>query len=115
MEGPDEGLQHVELDAHCSVSISQIIDTVAGKKYELSYASKERPNTSTQTNGLLVNLNGDEISEISNMSSDWKTKKHKFTATGPTTIEFIDIGTSDSYSTFLDDVKVTLYSDKHND
>ena len=104
--GPDEATQHAELDAHCSIGISQTLETIAGETYELSYASKARPNTAPETNGLSVLINGQEINNISVMSSEWETSTHQFTATGPTTIEFVDVGLSDSYGTFLDDIVV---------
>ena len=115
---PDDGLQYAELDTQSSgcpstsVSISQIIDTDSGNVYELSYASKARPDPST--NGLLVKINGIEINTIDEheMSAvNWDTSTHQFTASGQTTIEFTDTGESDQKGTFLDDVCVILIAD----
>ncbi len=100
------GHRYAELDSACSKTISQIIYLIPGETYELSYASKARPASTPETNGLLVKINGHEINRIETMSNDWYVDTHIFNSTGPTLIEFSDIGESDGKGTLIDTIKV---------
>ncbi len=104
--GSFHGERYAELDSACSQTISQIIYLLPGETYELSYASKARPISTPETNGLLVKINGHEINRIETMSNDWSVDTHIFNSTGPTMIEFSDIGESDGKGTLIDTIKV---------
>ena len=80
--GAKDRRQHAELDSHCPTIISQKINTHENRKYTLEFYSKQRPNTSDDTNGLRVLINGDEVINIPDMSSNWKKSKHEFKGTG---------------------------------
>ncbi len=104
--GSFHGERYAELDSDCSKTISQIVYPLPGEIYELNYTSKAKPTSTPETNGLLVKINGHEINRIEIMSEDWCTNSHIFNSTGPTLIEFSDIGESDGEGTLIDNIKV---------
>jgi len=133
--GPSEGLQHAELDAYPvpgSIAISQTFDTEPGGLYRLRFAFAGRPGT-----GLENNVLGVEISDVTpdvasglidfqllddaqnpvvgdpaaSGDSGWHYYTAAFAASGTRTkLRFQDLGTSDTYGTFIDDVSLVHQS-----
>ena len=111
-----EGLQYAELDGDHSTQISQIVTTVPGAEYELTWAFAPRHDISAEqnkmdvlVNGGLVGSNGPETGSAPLAAGDWTYTSANFVATTTdTTFTFRDIGTSDSFGTFLDDAQLCL-------
>lgn len=101
---PDQGNQYAELDSFNSTIIYQDINTYQACTYTLSFAIASR---NTDSN-MEVWWNGGKLATLDNSNAGWVT--HTFTdlaATGTTTrLEFREVGTSDGYGMFLDDVTV---------
>src|SRR5262245_73711 len=55
---PASGDQHVELDSHASSAMYQILDTVPGATYLVTYRVSARPGTDAADNRLEVLWNG---------------------------------------------------------
>ena len=119
---PHTGNQLAELDSYSSSAISQAITTVAGGKYRLTFWHSPRPgvaapdNTIAATvqvvsyNSVLVNDTiGAGASGGSNTS--WTSYSYDFVAVDTATrVMFSDMGTSNSYGGYLDDVSVKALS-----
>ena len=128
-----EGSQYLELDAHPlpgSTAVSQTVDTVAGVTYELRFAFSGRPGTSTAHNHLGLDLLDVDAAGVETAldftlldeatgaavtnnepnlpgNSGWVYYTTTFLATGPSTkLQFADLGPSDTYGGFVDDVSV---------
>ena len=119
-----DGANFVELDSDANMSISQVIDTIAGQTYTLSFWYSNRPTdpvynsqwpndvVPAESNGLLLDLGNGAFSvytPAANTTSDnqWQEYTTTFVATGPTTLTFSATGWSDSYGTSLDNIVVT--------
>lgn len=108
---PAEGDQHAELDANEPMTISQNINTIAGKKYQLNFSFSARPERNGDDNKLRVQFgNVDEqitLDGTSNQNTDWHNYNYVITASDDTLeLKFTDMGTPNSYGTFLDNVSV---------
>lgn len=112
---PFGGSQYAELDSHngpASVRIYQDFATIPGDDYNLSFAFSARPGTDIENNKLKVLWNGVEVNLLTadgtgESNTNWATSTYSLTATATTTrLEFIDMGTSDTLGTFLDEVSV---------
>ncbi|TFG35950.1 MAG: VWA domain-containing protein, partial [Parcubacteria group bacterium] len=119
---PFEGNQYAELDADwdgpsglisgepASVKIHQDISTIIGNNYAVSFYFSPRPGTADTNNKLEFSWGGITqplISAVGTSQTSWTKYTYNFTATSSTTsIQFADLGTSDSLGTFLDDVSV---------
>lgn len=117
-----EGSNYAELDSDwagpdsdthgepANIKLSQKVYAVTGTEYELSFNFSARPGIAS--NVMEVYWNGDLVDTISEDGSaladlDWKT--HTFTvigAAGDDMLEFHEVGTADSFGSFLDDVKL---------
>jgi surface protein len=111
-----EGNQYAELDTHCysgkhpsnyysSVVISQEVSIIESEIYELSWYSKGRVGTSSDTNALEILIDNVPMKTISPMSEDWEKTSILFTTNMDTVlISFADVGIPNTYGTFLDNV-----------
>lgn len=117
---PFSGSQYAELDTHndsnmASVKISQDIMTNIGTDYELGFAFSPRVGRDLADNQLGVQFGS--INETmgadgtSNVDTVWTHYNYNFTAdTANTTLSFTDLGTSNTFGTFVDDVSVRSMS-----
>lgn len=121
---PDDGEQYAELDGdtegpdgstngeEASTRISQIIPTVPGETYAVSFAFSPRPGEDENENVLKVFWNGSEEDEVSadgtsNGNTHWETYTYAFEADSwSTELAFEDAGVSNSLGTFIDNVSV---------
>ena len=108
-----DGSNYIELDTRSNSWLSQSFATVANAVYTLSFYYSNRTNTAVATNGISFDLGGGAVGAPGlavNNSSDnqWHLVNYNFTATGAsTTLTFAALGSSDSYGSSLDNVKVT--------
>jgi hypothetical protein len=119
-----DGVNFVELDANFNSAMQQVVSTVAGQAYSLSFWYSSRPisvyNSAfpgdivpADSNGLTFNVGAGDVSvyvatENDMTDNDWKLYTTSFTATGAsTTLTFTAVGTNDSYGTSLDNVVLT--------
>jgi hypothetical protein len=108
-----DGSNYVELDTRSNSWLSQSFATVANAAYTLSFYYSNRTNTAVATNGISFGLGAGAVGAPTlafNSSSDnqWHLVNYDFIATGAsTTLTFAALGTSDSYGSSLDNVKVT--------
>lgn len=118
---PNEGEQYAELDAdwqgpagtsgeQASVAISQVIPTIPGENYVLSWDFSPRPGTIQPENKLSVLVDGTEVemnTAAGGANTQWTSDSYSFKATGNTTeISFADIGTPNSVGTLLDNTSL---------
>ncbi len=103
------GKYFVELDTTGNSSIWQLLNTVAGQRYELSFSYAQRPDHKGQaSNGLCWQIDGMPCNAFGQDSkTGWTTLSTSFVAQGSQTrLSFSAIGNSDSYGTSLDNVSV---------
>ena len=119
------GQQYVELDSDwdgpsgslsgepASVRIYQDVPTVPGKDYTLSFWFSRRPDASDEaTNKMRVTWGGSTVAtnlsgDAGSINPNWKEYSYTVHATaGTTRLAFEDIGTADSYGTYLDNVSL---------
>lgn len=124
------GEQYLELDSDfdgpggsisneaASTRISQTITTVPGQEYEISYFYSARPGYGYNDNKVGLYIDGFpwDLSVTTNGVGDsdtsWAQKFNHFTADSTShTITFADLGTSNSFGMFLDDVRVNCVED----
>lgn len=103
------GSNFAELDTTTNSWISQIINTVLGTTYTLTFNYAARPdNQGANSNGLnwsIGNLSG-TVGQDTNTA--WQTFTTTFIGTGSgITLRFGSIGRSDGYGTSLDDISIT--------
>jgi predicted ribosomally synthesized peptide with SipW-like signal peptide len=122
----ESGQQYVELDSDwngheagpngepASVRIYQDVPTVSGKDYTLSFWFSRRPGAdSANTNKMRVTWGGAEVATnitgdaTDGVHTNWKQYTYTVHATASTMkLAFEDIGTADSYGTYLDNVSL---------
>lgn len=106
-----EGNQLMELDAQKSTSIFQKIPTNKKQVYILSFCFSARPNTSKEENLLEIFWDGKKIDVLQKKGEkkcNWSTYQYEVIGTNKnTTLEFRDVGISNSVGSYLDNV--TLY------
>lgn len=113
-----EGLRFAELDGLRNSGISQVLDTVAGTSYTLTFQYANRPGTPSATNGLSFDL-GEGPVELEALpvqpgtQHGWVEYAYTFTAKGPTRLSFHATGISDAVGSSLDDVRVTPVAAYH--
>lgn len=108
-----DGLQYAELDGDVSSMVSQNIVTIPGKSYELQWSFAPRHNLDAVENKLAVLVNNSVVAQNGPATgtaplatADWVNATTSFVATGTSTkITFADYGPSNSYGTFVDNVK----------
>ena len=113
---PHGGNQLAELDSNNSSVISQTITTVAGQKYRLRFWYSPRPNRPAGDNtiGAVVQVVSNSAilvnatigaSSSGGQTTNWQEFTYDFTAVDASTkIKFSDLGTSNSYGGYLDDI-----------
>jgi hypothetical protein len=107
------GNSYVELDTNkpgsANSAIWQLLDTVAGQSYELSFSYAQRPDHKGQaSNGLCWQIGDLACNAVGqDLNLGWTTLSVQFTAQGDQTkLRFAAIGTADTYGTSLDNVSV---------
>jgi len=115
---PHGGNQLAELDSNNSSSISQTVTTVAGGNYTLSFWYSPRPGRPAGDNtiGAKVKVvsNGTELvnavigsAAVGGSDTNWQLFTYNFTAADASTkVIFSDLGTSNSFGGYLDDVSL---------
>lgn len=116
---PHSGGQLAELDSNDSSVISQTLTTVAGGKYRLTFWYSPRPgrpagdNTIGATvkvvsnNAILVNDTTIGAGVAGGSNTSWTSFSYDFIAQDTATkVMFSDLGTSNSYGGYLDDISV---------
>lgn len=109
---PYEGNQHVELDSYDSSNMFQDITTEQACHYLLTFAYSPRPGITS--NEIAVLWNGVIIEVLSRSGieladTDWEMKCYSVFADGSLTrLEFQDVGISDSFGGYIDDVKLVI-------
>lgn len=119
---PYEGNQYAELDSHyynpsenpprASVSISQNIPTVPGRRYTLSFVLSPRPGRPASDNRLKIEFGPiiditSAIDGTGKSDTDWRPYSYSFLASATSTLlRFTDLGTANSLGTFIDNVAV---------
>jgi predicted ribosomally synthesized peptide with SipW-like signal peptide len=107
-DGPGGGLNNEP----ASVKIYQDISTTPGQKYQLKFAFTPRAGRPAADNHLEVKWNGAVVATIGPIagSMNWQIYTYDVTASGNTSrLEFTDLGTANSFGTFLDAVKLHPY------
>lgn len=108
-----DGDQHVELDSHKNSAMEQIVDTLLGQQYALSFYYSPRPGVAEESNGIDVYWGGDLLSSptIAGTTSGntfWTQYNYFFDGTGTSTsLMFSAAGTSDSFGGYIDAVSLT--------
>jgi len=103
---PYSGEQYVELDGWDPTKISQVVSTIPGAPYELSYAWRPRSGVNCQ---MKVWVDGVEVGNHSGTSGGWTHVTYPFTATSSsTTIAFAEVGPDDQLGMLLDAVNLVL-------
>ncbi len=108
---PHTGVQYAEIDGGTNHDVSQVLATIPGNTYTLSYWLSPRPNLTTATNVMNVFANGVQIDTYTGNGLEttvWSQKTVTFTAT--TTVTRISFTQGQNIQTgvgvFLDDVSV---------
>lgn len=128
----DDGTQFAELDSDfygppggnyhgekTSVRISQILNTVPGNTYKLSFAFSPLPGKGSADNAVSVRIGGVSqgapitASGIGKFSTVWNTYTYFFVATSTQTeISLADAGVTNSFGTLVDDVSFSCVDEK---
>ena len=104
------GDQYVELDGFDPTKISQVISTIPGAQYELSYAW--RPRAGVDDCQMKVWVDVAEVGDHSGTSDDWTSETYLFVAaSASTTIAFAEVGPDDQLGMLLDAVSLVLVVD----
>jgi len=114
-----EGLQYSELDGDHSTRITQNVVTEVGAQYKLFWSFAARHNISADQNHLGVNVDGAQVATNGPLTGtaplaqeDWLNSNYTFTASSTdTAISFEDLGPSNTFGTFLDDVRLCKIAD----
>jgi hypothetical protein len=102
------GKQCVELDGFDPTKISQVVSTLPGVRYELTYAWRPRIG---QTDRMKVWVDGVEVGDHSGPADIWTVETYPFTASSSsTTIAFAEVGADDQFGMLLDDVGLVSVS-----
>ncbi|MDD5773453.1 MAG: PEP-CTERM sorting domain-containing protein [bacterium] len=107
---PYQGFQHVELDSYSNSGMEQLIPTLQGQTYNLSFAYSPRPSVSYASNWINAYFEGSLFASISaqggNVTS-WTVYNYTVTArNNGSKLEFRAGGTSDSLGGYLDAVSI---------
>lgn len=108
---PYEGNQLVELDSYNNSAMAQLINTVAGQTYDLSFAYSARPGQPASTNWINAYFEGLLFASITApgvSNTSWTVYNYTVTAAlNGSILEFAAGGTSDSLGGYLDAVRMT--------
>ncbi|WP_124455006.1 DUF642 domain-containing protein [Paucibacter sp. KBW04] len=108
-----DGKYFLELDVSKNSSVSQILNTVAGQWYTLSFDYSNRAGTAVNSNGLGWSVGGameiaPELAYNRSKGNVWSHIDWSWQATGSsTTLSFYGLGKSDGLGTSLDNIAVT--------
>ena len=103
----DGGQVFAELDADFNSAMSR---QIGPGTYDLSFLYSPRPGNPFDSNGIIVSLDGNELTQISlsgTSSNDtaWsKINLQRFTVSGTGTLRFAASGTSDSLGGYVDNI-----------
>jgi hypothetical protein len=109
-----DGDQLAEMDAYANSGMFQIVKTISGQRYKLSFAYSPRPGLILPSSGTELYINDVLVDTIWTngvglTNTVWSIRNYTFIATGTSsTIKFMSTGTSDGMSTLIDDVQLTL-------
>lgn len=109
---PDEGNQYAELDGNNSVSIFQDINTCPLRKYTVSFAWSPRAGSGMDAvevfwNGVSQGVfTGADVQGWNDVTLENLTPATDFN----TRLEFKEVGSSNTYGMFLDDVTIDFYT-----
>ncbi|RQO53512.1 hypothetical protein DBR47_24010 [Paucibacter sp. KBW04] len=108
-----DGVNYLELDANSNGSIAQVLNTVQGQWYQLTFAYSNRSGVAVNSNGLgwsIGNLSDSAPVLAFNNTGDnvWSQLSVRWQATGSSTLlSFTGQGISDAVGSSLDAVSVT--------
>lgn len=110
---PFAGGQHVELDSHGSSAMFQVLPTIPGATYLVTYRASPRPGTAADDNALEVRWNGAPIdrylADRAVGATTWELRAVMVVARSrETRLELADISPSNSLGAYVDDVSVRL-------
>ncbi len=102
------GDQHLELGSNQATQVSQMVATIVGQEYTLSWQYAARPDRDKPESRMRVYVDGVEVATNNEHGGDdeteWTTHSATFTATNVLTeILFVDEGRNNSLGPFLDD------------
>jgi len=105
------GTYKVELDSYNSSAMYQDITTIPGLSYTVSFWVSPRPGVSAADNVLSASWNGGLLetiySGVGGSATVWTQYAYTVTATSTVTrLQFADVGISNSFGSYLDDVSV---------
>ena len=109
---PFDGNQLVELDSYANSGMTQLIATIPGMVYDLSFAYSPRPGVSVASNGIDVFFDGVAVdsltaSGIGLPDTSWSIFHYSVVASGASTaINFVATGISDQLGGYLDAVSL---------
>lgn len=114
-----DGLQYAELDGDESTRIYQNINTEEGAEYKLFWSFAPRHDIGAEQNNLSVEVGGSQVASNGPTTGtaplaqeDWESSSYVFVAdSNSTEIAFEDIGPSDSFGTFVDNVRLCKTAD----
>jgi hypothetical protein len=106
--GPSySGNQYVELDGFDPTKISQVVSTIPGVRYDLTYAWRPRIGP---TDRMKVWISGAEVGDHSGFAGSWTAETYSFTASSSsTTVAFAEVGPDDQLGMLLDAVSLCLF------
>ncbi|HVV84652.1 MAG TPA: hypothetical protein VHE35_16415 [Kofleriaceae bacterium] len=110
---PYAGAQHVELDSDASSSMYQVLPTVPGATYLVTYRVSPRPGVDADDNALEVRWDGALVDRYASDrvvgETEWELRAVLVTARSRATrLELADASRSDSLGAYVDDVSVKL-------
>jgi hypothetical protein len=106
-----EGSASIEVDSTTGKDrIEQVIQTVGGRTYQLSFAQTPQPGVSSNSNRFDVFWNGSKLGHVARSgvgltSASWQTTTYTVTGTGSDRLSFRE-NDRDSNGSFIDDVKL---------
>jgi hypothetical protein len=106
-----EGSSSIETDSTTGKDrIEQVIPTVAGRSYRLSFAQTPRPNVSANSNRVDVFWNGTKVGSVARTGigltgPSWQTTTYTVTGTGNDRISFRE-NDRDSAGALIDNVEL---------
>lgn len=109
---PHDGRQHVELDSFSSSNMFQDLSTLDAQPYLLEFAYSPRPGRSATDNAIDVFWAGElvtslSVSGVGLSNTSWSIFSFNLVgASGTSRLEFVDVGTSNSYGGYIDGVSV---------
>lgn len=105
---PYEGNQLAELDPSSNAEIYQLLPTIPGQAYSVSFAFRKRHDDPAGLTAMRFYWDGGLVDTLLTDDTNWSTAGYLLQAADATTeIRFAAAGTSDSYGDHLDAVSVS--------